>query len=165
MKTSNKKTVYIGLGILVVLAIVLVYFQFNSNPGVVTDEGKELDTCGEGTIIYDDEDLCWQRGISPQRVKNWAAANDYCENLVLADEDDWKLPTTDELTSIVDESFGGVAINPEYFQNTEPINYWTSSLYKEGMHWYIHFELGYQGFAQDFRENFGVRCVRENTLF
>jgi hypothetical protein len=144
---------------------VLVYFQLGPKEEVTTESGKELNTCGEGTIIYKDEDLCWQRGVMPDKAEDWQAASDYCENLVLAGEDDWRLPTTDELISIVDESFQDIAIDPEYFQDTAAINYWTSSPYKEGLHWYIHFETGYQGFAQDFRENFGVRCVRENTLF
>jgi len=164
-KGMKKNTIYIILGVLIVLAIIAVYLQMNKSPSEISESGEEIANCGEGTVIYGDDDLCWQRGTMPERAENWQAASDYCENLVLAEKDDWKLPTTDELSSIIDDSFKEIVINPEYFQDTEQINYWTSSQYREGLHWYIHFELGYQGFAQDFRKDYGVRCVRENTLF
>jgi len=116
----------------------------------------------EGTVIYQDDELCCQRSVIPT-IRGWKEANSYCENLVLGGRDDWRLPTAEELKSLVDNSYEP-AINPQYFQNTEPTHYWTSSLYRTDIHWYIHFELGYQGFAPDITNNFGVRCVRDSTL-
>jgi len=164
MKDSKKQIIYTAIGILVILAIVLIYFQVTKEVET-TDTGEELETCGEGTIIYTDEDLCWQRSVSPNKAANWQAASDYCDGLVLGGEDDWYLPTRDELKTIIDKSVEEVAINTDYFKDTTAVNYWTSSEYRAGIHWYIHFELGYEGFAPDFNPNYGIRCVRENTLF
>lgn len=166
MKSKKNQTIYIVIGVLVVLAAALLVFQFGEKgEKEVTEEGEEIANCGEGTVIYLDDDFCWQRSVSKEKIANWQAASDYCENLVLGGEDDWRLPTADELKTLIDESDKGLVIDEDYFQDTEPSHYWTSSEYKPGLHWYIHFEMGYQGFAQDFREDYGVRCVRDNTLF
>lgn len=161
----KKNSLYIILGVLAVLVIVVVIVQMNKSPSELSETGEEITNCGEGTVIYNDEDLCWQKSVSTSAIANWEAAKDYCENLELAGEDDWELPTTNNLMSIVDESDKKLSIDTEYFKDTKPAHYWTSSEYKEGFHWYIHFELGYQGFAPDFKEGYGVRCVRANTFF
>ena len=164
MELMKNPLTYIIIGV-VILAIILVgYFQLSDSNIKMTEETEEvIEGCGAGTVIYGYDDLCWQKN-SKSAVKDWQTANSYCENLVLGDRDDWRLPTADELKSIIDESYEP-AVNPKYFSNTEPSQYWSSSLYKEGMHWYIHFKLGYQGFAQDFIENYNVKCVRDSTLF
>lgn len=154
---------YIIIGVVILTIILVGYFQL-SDSNMVSDETEEvIEGCGQGTVIYGDEDLCWQK-TTKTNIKNWQESKTYCENLVLGERDDWRLPTTDELKTIIDESYEP-AVNPKYFPGTEPAQYWTSSEYKEGLHWYIDFKLGYQGFAQDFIENYDVRCVRENTLF
>ena len=164
MDWKRNPFVYVGIGVVILLVILVVYFQLSSDSGMdVPDEEEVIEGCGDGTVIYQNDRLCWQKS-SMSKLKNWQAANDYCENLILAERDDWRLPTTDELMQIVDTSYEP-AINPRYFTGTEPSQYWTSSIYKDGMHWYIHFELGYQGFGQDFMENYNARCVRDSTLF
>lgn len=160
---KRSPVLYIVLGVVVILAIVFIYFQLNAPDKEISETGEVLENCGEDTIIYQDKDLCWQRNVNPSRVNSWQEAESYCENLDLGGRDDWRLPTTEELKFITDNSYEP-AINPKYFLGTEKIHYWTSSLYRANIHWYIHFELGYQGFAPDITNNFGVRCVRESTL-
>ncbi len=56
---------------------------------------------------------------------------------------DWRMPTNQELTSIVDMSRLGRAIDINYFQNTER-EYWSSSpdaLYSDSA-WYVRFRYG-----------------------
>ncbi len=161
----KKKNIYMIIAAVVIILAIVGIAQIDRGPSEVSESGEDIASCGEGTIIYVNEDLCWQRSVGPEEVANWQAADDYCEDLELAGKADWHLPTVDELSSIVDESNNEIVINTEYFQDTTPAHYWTSSEYKEGFHWYIHFSLGYQGFAQNFREDYGVRCVREKTLF
>ncbi len=162
MDIKKSPVLYIVLAVVVIIILVFVYFQLKS-PATESESEAKIENCGEGTAIYQNNRLCWQRSVNPNKVSNWQEANTYCENLELGGRTDWRLPTADELKSLVDDSYSP-AINPTYFLDTENINYWTSSLYRENMHWYIHFELGYQGFSQDFREDFGVRCVRDSTL-
>jgi formylglycine-generating enzyme required for sulfatase activity len=44
-------------------------------------------------------DACWQR-ISPQETMDWSGAVDYCDSMGLGGLD-WRLPTIDELRSLV----------------------------------------------------------------
>jgi len=163
MEIQKNPLTYIILGVVILLAIGIVYFQLNAPDKEIGDAEEELETCGEGTVIYQDDQLCWQRSVNPSKVNSWQEANSYCENLDLGGRDDWRLPIADELKSLVDSSYEP-SINPKYFLGTETTHYWTSSLYRTDIHWYIHFELGYQGFAPDITNNFGVRCVRDSTL-
>lgn len=161
-KKISKNTLIISgviLAVVVILALILVLNQ-------PTPEEQVKEGCGEGTTIYSNKDLCWQKSTKSERATSWSDANEYCENLVLGDEDDWRLPTLTELQTIVEIKTGEIAINKDVFQNTEKIHYWTSTPYpnKENFHWYVHFELGQQGYAPDFMENYGVRCVRTKTL-
>ena len=128
-------------------------------------EGEAIGSCGSGTTIYLNENLCWQKYAWPDRAENWQDANNYCETLTLADNDNWRLPTKEELISILEEIPGEVDINQEVFKNTETIQYWSSSEYKQGLHWYVHFENGYQGYSQNFNSNYGVRCVRDIIFY
>jgi len=150
----------IGL-IIAILALVIIFFGFS----ILSEDPNLQETCGEGTILNDNEDLCWQRGVAPIDPENWEDANNYCKNLILAEDDDWRLPRVEELKQIADKSFIGIAIDPELFKNTKATHYWTSSEYSDGFHHYIHFETGFQGFAQDSRKGYGIRCVRDKTLF
>jgi len=45
--------------------------------------------------------------------------------------DDWRVPTIEELTSIVDYGVGTPAINTHYFPNTMADNYWSASPYAD----------------------------------
>lgn len=164
MKGANKTAIYVGLGVLVVLAIVLIYFQVNKT-SETSSTGDEIKDCGEGTVVYLNEELCWQKSTSPTHAENWKNANDYCENLTLGGEDDWRLPALAELETIVAPAKDKLSIDAEYFDDTENTYYWTSSEANPGTHWFIYFEAGHAGYAQDFIKNYGIRCVRENTLF
>jgi formylglycine-generating enzyme required for sulfatase activity len=119
--------------------------------------------CGEGTVIY--SGLCWQSSSNERMKVSWEDASEYCDNLELGDNKDWRLPSEEELNLIVETGNKGLAINETYFPGTFPSHYWTSSAYanKDNMHWYVHFETGYQDFAFDFNEYY-VRCVRDSFM-
>lgn len=58
---------------------------------------------GDSTISDKATGLMWQQNDNGQAV-NWKDSLSYCESLSLADYDDWRLPNTKELHSIVDYS-------------------------------------------------------------
>ena len=70
--------------------------------------------------------LTWQRGSNPTSV-SWINAKSYCQNLVLASHDDWRLPSVIELQSIVSYSQVDPAINTQIFANTELNSYWSAT--------------------------------------
>jgi len=55
--------------------------------------------------------LMWQKETAP-RTYTWQEAVEYCKNLTLAGYDDWRLPTIEELFSIVDYERFRPAIDP-----------------------------------------------------
>lgn len=87
---------------------------------------------GDGTVTDTATGLMWQQTDDGTR-REWAEALAYCEALDLAGHDDWTLPNSKELQSIVDyDRTGYPAINQDYFgitQDGETLDYWTSTTF------------------------------------
>jgi hypothetical protein len=94
---------------------------------------------GDGTVTDNAHDLMWQQADSGSGM-NWAEALAYCEDLTLAEHDDWRLPNAKELQILVDysrspDTTASAAIDP-VFSCTNITNenlatddgfYWTST--------------------------------------
>jgi hypothetical protein len=96
----------------------------------------------------------WENGVS------------YCERLVFAGNDDWRLPNIHELVSIVNYSAYNPATNTAAFPNTgisngAAVGYWSSSLFANdsGRAWFVDFYNGHND-ALVTTERYAVRCVR-----
>jgi len=103
--------------------------------------------------------------------KNWNKANQYCENLSLDTYEDWRLPSIDELLTLVDYSkqdnmlddmfnhLGSVVGYPEYYY------YWSSTSYStdSAFAWNIDLKTGEHHYHGK-NSNDNVRCVRGETL-
>lgn len=86
---------------------------------------------GNGTITDQATGLMWQATDSNQTL-NWEGALNYCENLEYAGYEDWRLPNTKELHSIVDYSrspntSNSAAIDPIFTVSEIESWYWTST--------------------------------------
>lgn len=101
--------------------------------------------------------LVWQRPIAVQQ-KVWSEAMKYCPTLGTG----WRLPSLNELQTLVDEDKETPAIDGDAFPNTPPKDYfWTSS--PQAGHadfaWYVTFFHGHSDV--DLVTNpFWIRCVR-----
>ena len=136
------------IGVSSLMAIVVGDFTRNAS-GVVTDSRTHLE---------------WQDDYSNNggSIKNttWRNAIDYCVNLNLDGNTDWRLPNLNELTSLVDDVKYNPAINPT-FVNTNSNDYWSSTTYASNYDsaWIVSFGYGFQnGNTKDY--NYYVRCVR-----
>ncbi len=162
MKTKN---ILVSIFVMVIAVIILMLVFPQEKTGDIISENLKTKNCGEGTTFYSGENLCWQKSAKPESAKNWQDASDYCANLELGKKDDWRLPTLNELKSIVKENAPEeVTIDETFFTDTKLNYYWTSSEYPKtrGTHWYVYFKTGYDGIAQDFKSSYDVRCVRDN---
>ncbi|MBB2944626.1 RNA polymerase sigma factor (sigma-70 family) [Actinoplanes lutulentus] len=117
---------------------------------------------GNGTVRDNVTGLEWQRETA-SKTYTFTQAKAYCEGLG-ADGGGWHLPTRIELTSIVDHSRSGPAINTTAFPGTPAQFFWTSTPWavtKTPLRaWIINF---YEGLASNgaFQDgSFQVRCVR-----
>ncbi|MCI5196179.1 MAG: DUF1566 domain-containing protein [Candidatus Electrothrix sp. AW5] len=162
--------------------------QGNPNPGTVGKRiGKYIDH-GNGTITDTESGLMWKRcseglsGVNCEKGKvkksEWFDTKRF-KNVGYAGHTDWRLPTIEELETLVyctsgvknkdkgacNEGSEKPTINQQAFPNTEEFSYWTKSL--DGIHlefaWHVNFDSGrsYRNFIpQPPIANFPVRLVR-----
>jgi len=124
-----------------------------------------------GTTITDRATgLVWQKSYAAE-LMDWEAALNYCEDLVLDSQDDWRLPNRNELQSLLDYSRHTFAVDagftgdfPAY--NGVGIYFWSSTANDrdppagENRHaWYVDFVHG-QVFSSDYGDTYYVRAVR-----
>ena len=159
------KNILTAIFVMIIVVIVLMLLFPQEKTGSITNEGLKIKDCGDGTVLYGEENLCWQKSAKPEPAKNWQDANDYCNNLELGKKDDWRLPEVNELKSLVKEvPPEQVTIDTAFFTDTQTDYYWTATEYPKtkGTHWYVYFKTGYDGISQDFKKDYEARCVRDN---
>ena len=115
----------------------------------------------QNVVIDKNTGLIWQQSIPKEKYK-WEDAVDYCKNLTYAGYSDWRLPTPQELLTIVDNSKHDPAINTTYFPNTPSSSFFVQSNGPDTSEnaWRVHFSYGdvYDDrFVGHYRY---VRCVR-----
>lgn len=117
-----------------------------------------------GTITDNLTGLLWQKTVSSDSM-NWEEALAYCEGLVLAEQDDWRMPNIKELLSLVDFERYDPAINRSYFPgNNLSRNFWssTSDPRKPGdAGWAYSVDFAWGSISHQSRDGYiPVRCVR-----
>lgn len=124
----------------------------------------------EDTVLDTRTNLLWEKcsnGLSGTNCAtgistplSWANAIAYCENLTRASQSDWRLPTKNELMSIVDRTKDSPSINTTAFPATSPNSFWSSTTYAAsiGLAWSVYFTYGGSGGDGKANNNY-VRCV------
>ncbi len=116
-------------------------------------------TIANGIVTDTKTLLTWQQTISASSY-TWSNAQSYCTGLNL-NGTGWRVPSMNELQTIVDETKTNPPIDPTAFPSTPVASFWTSSpLAGSGSFaWLVNFNNGdtvYSGVANAFR----IRCVR-----
>jgi len=78
----------------------------------------------------------------------WSDAKNYCDNLIIGEYSNWRLPTVKELRSIGRYEGSPPLINTDYFPNIQVGRYWSSEEVLNsatGEAWYFSFEFGMNG--------------------
>ncbi len=128
----------------------------------------------ERTVIDKNTGLEWQHEISSGSLRYYnstdSCAYSYCNDLNLGNHDDWRLPTVNELFSIIDSGKYGPALDTNYFSNipTAPDSYfWTSESFLTQYSSNQRVVRIYNG-ESDYhsKESYGYSiCVRGNGIF
>lgn len=132
-------------------------FTRDNNTNIVTDNQTGL--MWQDEDYTDEEQQNFGVNKSHGKVLDWYKAVEYANNLRLGGYDDWRLPTRDELLSIVDKS--RVPSTKTIFQNVVPSGYWSFSPVANfsSRAWFVMFCYGHDG-MYDKSFSFYVRCVR-----
>ena len=96
---------------------------------------------------------------------NWNGALSYCNNLSLANQTDWRIPSAKEFESLTDDSKFNPSIDIQFFPYTVYDRYWwssTTSASSPNYAWYAAFGGGsvVSSGDKDPLGNLNVRCVR-----
>jgi hypothetical protein len=123
--------------------------------------GFERNTIAE--IVTDTKNgLQWQDNSEVKTItKTQKEAGTYCSNLSLSGYEDWRMPSIEELITVVDTNRAYPAIN-SMFTNTSGANfYWTSTIDENNSSsaWAFHFFDG-SAYILDKNHSYYVRCVR-----
>jgi hypothetical protein len=114
----------------------------------------------DGTITDTLTGLMWQKDDF-QSPMTWEEAMTQFNDLLLAEHTDWRMPTREELRSIVDYSKITPSIYINEFPNTVLGNYWTSTAnpFQENHIWCIHFYNGNDNYQSKTNQYYS-RAVR-----
>jgi len=114
----------------------------------------------EGEVVTDSlTGLMWQR--TWVGGKTWQQAKDYCDNLVYAGHEDWRLPNPFELQSIINHGVPIPMIDTTFFPNTPTNRFWSSleCIQNNSNAWTADFVTGFIGRTS--KSFYGyARCVR-----
>lgn len=78
----------------------------------------------------------------------------------------WRVPTKNELSTLLDKNKSGIKINTDVFPDARQGNslYWSCDLYNDGAAWYVDFADGYVGYMSgdhsSTSDKLAVRLVR-----
>ncbi|MBI5527174.1 MAG: DUF1566 domain-containing protein [Deltaproteobacteria bacterium] len=92
---------------------------------------------------------------------NWKVALEYCESLNWSNKDDWRLPSINELSWIVDSTKTDPALDTAVFPGPS-LNYASATTKPKSPDsaFYLQANLGYAiGYTKS--QNIAVRCVRD----
>lgn len=151
--------------IFIVLLLSLVPFVYVGCKKQISSPSYEktysINSSSKNIVKDKQTNLIWQDNDDAKSIKkDWGNARRYCAHLTLGGYDDWRLPSMEELRSIVDFSLYKPAINIS-FKNVANDFYWssTSNAGDSSKAWIVSFAYGYDGWCPKSYAYF-VRCVR-----
>lgn len=114
---------------------------------------------GNESVMDHKTGLVWQLA-DDGKYRKWAVAQMYCQDLVLGGKSDWRLPSINELQTIIDYSRSYPAIDPVFSCSSD--FYWSNTPYEidSSAAWDVLFDDGYNDVHSKTGFPLLVRCVR-----
>jgi|GEM_PF-957552 len=139
------------------LYLTLLFFLLTTAADAV---GTYVDN-GAGIVSDQTTGLMWQKSDDGVE-RNFADAILYAENLTLGDCSDWRLPTIDELQTLLDKSYSPM-VDPLFECRTSL--YWSGSVEADNPSFAWSLNFSYGNMNQNAKTNaFFVRCVRSGPI-
>lgn len=157
-KDGGGKTVYFGrwTGVSITAGV-------TNDAGTITVAPVTYTDNGNGTITASATGLMWQKQ-DDEATRTWDSAKTYCAGLAAGGYAGWRLPTIDELKTIIDTSFGLPTINATYFPNTKSSWsswYWSSTTNADFTLYTWGASFTYGSVTNHYKtDSYYARCVR-----
>ena len=146
MKEINKILLFVGLGAMMcasnysfanVKAVIPNTNPTDGGPGLWPNPRFELANKADNTTCNDAKydkltGLMWVKDGNAAGQKNWSDAKTYADGLMLCGYNNWRLPTVNELKSLVnysDRVSPANWLNGNGFSSIQTANYWSSTIY------------------------------------
>ncbi len=107
--------------------------------------------------------LVWQKISDYSNRRNWYEALDYCSNLEIGGRKGWRLPTVDELETLVDSTHNPALPEGHPFTGNElSSRYWSSTpcANNTDFAWQVSFSSGHVSNGDKSNGSYYVRAVR-----
>ena len=145
-----------------IIFLILIVFGFIATgcSGKIKENAIEkFKDSGDGTVTDIATGLIWQKSDAKG---NWEAAVTYCEELDYANSQDWRLPSEEELRTIVDLTKSNVMIDSIAFPDAKPSLYWSTTTFESNPHnaMVVDFSIGDVYSEEKAFKNY-MRCVRQ----
>jgi len=142
----------------------IVYTSEDNGNYTTGVDGNFTRSSSDKTVTDHIRNLTWQDD-TPQALGNWSTQNSYCNNSNMTANSDWRLPTKEELSSLLKYNEKTLSIN-KTFQNTSTELYATSTPSTNGNYFYIQFSgnTKIDGTTDSNVASFRVRCVRGTSI-
>ena len=127
-----------------------------------------LSNMGSNAVLDRETGLVWEKSLTPTGIgSTWYEAQERCINLQTGGRLGWRLPTLQELASLLDPSVvTGVPLPAGHpFSGVQFLPYWSATTAATGTNtaWLVFFETGFQtqtGFGGKDNRSGLVWCVR-----
>ncbi len=157
--------------VLLTLAQTSVWAACSASIRATTPNERFIVDTANGLVTDKVTGLIWQRCSLGQTgtdcsggsaaVHNWQQALQAAQDSTFAGHNDWRLPNSKELGSLVEERCSEPAINSTVFPGTASLWYWSSSpsAYDSSYAWGVSFGYGYGDDGSKYN-GYYVRLVR-----
>ncbi len=126
----------------------------------LVDPAGERFTVTADTVLDNRTGLMWQRAV-PNKRYTWEEAKAYAKSLRLGGHADWRLPTREELLSLMVKGHGAPTIDTVAFPDTPSEFFWSSSPFASSTLFAWGVDFGSGSTDGNFPTNgYRVRCVR-----
>ncbi len=124
----------------------------NIDKSYVRDEKKEVVKDTSSSRVYYDS--------TPSPKMHFFKAWEYCQKMDYLGKNDWRVPSKDELRSLLELS--RTSINVKHaFKNVKEEKYWTSTQDRYEQAYYVDFDLGRYS-TDKYTNKYRVICVRDS---
>ncbi len=113
------------------------------------------------SLVIDKEHGKMYTDGKPVAKRSYKQAEQYCRSLKYAGFSDWRLPSKEEMVSLLNNKRRDVTVK-QAFRNVLPEIYWTSTAASHGRIWYVDFDLGRYSKRKP-REDYRLLCVRDRS--